>query len=111
MELILAIGIIATMSAVAVPSYARYIESTREKVCIINRQSILYDYQLYCISEPDITLAEYMNTFYEGQENTLCPSGGSYTAEGSGDTATLTCSVHGDEVGAADEESVPSGVN
>lgn len=111
MELILAIAVIATMSAVAVPSYARYIESTRENVCRMNRQSILYEYRLYTISTPEVTLAEYMSTYYEGEEATLCPSGGSYIAEGSGETAKLTCSVHGDIRGIDGEEPVPAVTN
>ena len=43
MELILAIAIVGTISAVAIPNYARYIASTREKVCKINRQEVLYE--------------------------------------------------------------------
>lgn len=110
MELILAIAIIATTSAIAVPSYARYIESTRENVCIMNRRTILYEYQLYCIGEPEATLADYMNVYYDGELDSLCPSEGSYIVDGSGDTATITCSVHGDVIGTTDEESALTGL-
>ncbi len=94
LEFVLATAIISTLSAVVIPSYARYIESAKENVCIINRRSILYEYQLYCINEPEITLEEYISEYYPQEECDLCPSEGSYTATGSGDTAMLTCSVH-----------------
>lgn len=94
MELILAIAIVGTVSAVAIPNYARYIESTREKVCSINRQEILYEYQLYCLSEQEIPLSDYLHLTYEGKDPNFCPSGGLPAADGSGETAELTCSLH-----------------
>jgi hypothetical protein len=92
----MAIAILSITSAVAIPSYTRYLASTSEKVCFINRQSILYEYQLYCISDPEISFSEYMSMNYPGYEDHLCPSGGIYIANGSGDTAELICSVHRD---------------
>ena len=94
MELILATAIVGTISALAIPNYARYIASTREKVCSINRQEVLYEYQLYCLSEQEIPLSDYLLITYEGRHLPFCPSGGLPTTEGTGETAELACSIH-----------------
>lgn len=96
MELIIAMAIISTISAAAVPYYARYIASTKENVCIINRQTIIYEYRLYYINEPEITLSDYISIYYSGVEDHLCPSEGIYTSSGSGEMIELNCSVHHD---------------
>ena len=96
MELIIALAMIATISTVALPHYTRYIESTREKTCINSRQTIIYEYHLYCINEPEITLSDYINIYYAGYEDHLCTSNGTYAASGSGEMATLTCTMHYD---------------
>lgn len=97
-ELITALAIIVTISTVAVPNYARYIASTRENVCIINRQTILYEYHLYCINEPEITLSDYISIYNAGFDDPLCPYEGTCTASGSGEMVLLTCSVHHDVI-------------
>lgn len=94
MELIIAMAVIATISSIAVPKYNRYIESTRENVCMINRQTILYEYQVYCILKPETTLSDYLQANYDGDDGLICPSGGTIHASGSVDTVALTCSVH-----------------
>lgn len=104
MELILAAAIISLLSAVAIPNYTRYIEYTREKVCTINQQTILQEYHLYYISEHEIPLSDYLNTYYTEANDNLCPSGGTYTASGSGETAKLTCSVHHNTIAETMEE-------
>ncbi|MHB8127137.1 MAG: prepilin-type N-terminal cleavage/methylation domain-containing protein [Desulfitobacteriaceae bacterium] len=96
MELIIALAMIATISTVALPNYTKYIESTREKMCINSRQTIIYEYHLYCITEPEITLSDYISIYYPGYEAHLCTSNGTYTASGSGEMATLTCTMHQD---------------
>lgn len=94
MELIIAMAVVATISSIAVPKYNRYIESTRENVCMINRQTILYEYQVYCILKPETTLSGYLDANYEGDDDLICPSGGTILAGGSGETTSLSCSVH-----------------
>lgn len=94
MELILATAVIGLISAVAIPNYTRYIEETKEKICVINQQTILYEYELYCMDEHEIPLSDYLNIYYAESDNNLCPCEGSYTAIGSGQTAKLTCCVH-----------------
>lgn len=98
MELILALAVVGTISAAALPNYARYIASTREKVCRINRQEILYEYQLFCISEREISLSDYLDLTYEGKDIHFCPVGGHPIADGSGETAELTCSIHQEKI-------------
>ncbi len=98
MELILAFAIVGTISAVALPNYARYIASTREKVCRINRQEVLYEYQLFCLSEQEISLSDYLDLTYEGKNIHFCPIDGHPIADGSGETAELSCSLHQDSI-------------
>jgi prepilin-type N-terminal cleavage/methylation domain-containing protein len=95
-ELIMAATIITIISAVAVPNYTRYLASTRENVCIINRQTILYTYYLHTIKEPEITLSEYIRIYYSEESCSVCPSGGTLTASGLGEEAELNCSLHKD---------------
>lgn len=97
-ELIIAIAIIAVIAAIAVPNYNRYITRTRENVCIINRQTLLYEYHINCIDEPGTTLSDYINKYYAGNLKSICPSEGILTASGSGETAKLSCSLHGDVI-------------
>lgn len=98
MKLILTAAVISLLSAAAIPNYTRYIEYTSEKVCTINRQTILNEYQLYCITEHEITLSDYLNIYYAESNTSLCPSGGIYTASGTGETAELTCCVHNNTI-------------
>jgi hypothetical protein len=98
MELVIAVSMLLTISAVTVPNYTRYIASTREKVCIISRQNILYEYHLYCIHNPELTFTEYLRLYYQDDVNHFCPSGGIYTANGSGETVEFTCSEHADKI-------------
>lgn len=95
-ELIMATAIISLLSAVAVPSYVRYIAYAREKACLMDRQAILYEYQLYCISEDEISLSDYICNNYAETTDCSCPGNGIYTAKGSGAAASLTCSTHPD---------------
>lgn len=106
-ELIMAIAIISITSSIAIPNYFRYIEIANEKVCFINRQSILYEYQLYCICEQEITLSDYISIYHSGEEDLICPSEGTYTASGSGETAELTCLVHREGITGFDVTSTP----
>lgn len=104
LELILAVAIIGTISAAAIPNYAKYVARAREKACSYNRQAILYEYQLYCISEMEIPLSDYISTYWGGEER-FCPSGGTHQASGSGEDATLTCSLHQDIISTQTEAS------
>ena len=97
-ELILTLAVVGTISAVALPNYTRYIASTREKICRINRQEVLYEYQLYCISEREISLSDYLELTYEGKDIHFCPIDGHPIADGSGETAKLSCSIHKDSI-------------
>lgn len=97
-ELIIAMAAIAVLSSIAIPSYGRYIEAAREKVCMRNRQTVLYEYQLYIIGEPEIGLSDYISTSYAEGIDWLCPGEGTLITDGFGEAATLCCSVHSDEV-------------
>lgn len=58
----------------------------------------MYDYYLYNINEPDAVLSEFISTHYAGEKDHICPGEGTISADGSGDTASLTCSVHHDKI-------------
>jgi prepilin-type N-terminal cleavage/methylation domain-containing protein len=102
MELITAAAIVLTISSAAAVNYTRYIASTQEKVCIINRQTIIYEYNLYCLDEPEIALSDYIKTYDSDDMDSLCPCEGSYTAGGSGLNAEISCSVHREVTAGAD---------
>ena len=106
LELILAVAIVGSISAAAVPNYTRFVARAREKVCTYNLQGILYEYQLYCILEEEISLSDYTDLYYAEDEQ-LCPSGGAYQASGSGEDARLICSVHQEEISIRTEYPFP----
>lgn len=97
-ELIATVAVVAVLSSIAIPSYDRYMKAAKEKVCMLNRKTVLYEYYLYTIDEPETGLSEYIHTHYPEGINCLCPGEGTLTADGSGETATLSCSVHTDEI-------------
>ena len=107
LELIIAVAIVGSISAAAVPNYTRLVARAREKVCTYNLQGILYEYQLYCILEEEISLSDYTDLYYAEEDEQLCPSGGAYQASGSGEDATLTCSVHQEEISIKTEYPYP----
>lgn len=93
-EVIVVCVILALLAAVAVPSFAGYIDKKKADECRVNRKSLLLMYSAEQVKKPSVTIADVLQST-EGKA-VRCPSGGTYTSEGD----KLACSIpgHGEEI-------------
>jgi prepilin-type N-terminal cleavage/methylation domain-containing protein len=105
-ELIVVIAIIGVLAGVIAPQYIRFVEKSRETVCLANRTEALRAYQLQLLAADETgggadSVDALMASL--GMEKTgtlrysgLCPSGGTVTASlDENHVLTLSCSKHG----------------
>lgn len=92
-ELIIVIAIIAVLTAVLVPQYIKYVESSRKTVCENNRSEIIRAVDQEHIAHGDLSVLDIYAR--DHAEDRICPSGGVITAgmDANGHL-TLTCSKH-----------------
>ncbi len=102
-ELIVVIAIIAILAAVLIPTIIKYVSRANETACAANRATLQEQYQIYSIQHSDCTLQDFLDgnclSLPAGLEKAKCPSGGTYSAEGS----KIVCSVH-DGTGGDDDD-------
>lgn len=95
-EVIVVLVILAILAAILVPSYVKYIEKANEKICQVNRKTILRYYDLYDNYYGDDTDFETYVAENYGDIDKMCPSGGTYTLVVESGVVTLKCSEHDD---------------
>ena len=92
-ELILVIGIMSILVSISMPKVIGYLDKVKEKVCMINCNSLENSYELYLTTE-DIVGNEYIfNHFYEEYSKDICPKGGIITYK----NMSISCSIHNRE--------------
>ncbi|WP_148408962.1 competence type IV pilus major pilin ComGC [Murimonas intestini] len=103
-ELIVVLVILALLSAVLVPSLLGFIDKSKEKVCLVNRNMIERYYRAEVIYAPDTKMQDMLDgnsvTGTDASELS-CPSGGDYSV--SSDGQHVVCSVHGGGDGESDD--------
>lgn len=97
-ELIVVIAIIAVLAAVLFPVYTKYIEKSRESVCLSNRASLAEEVYVEYAAESFDSMQEGFDGLYASHGGAkLCPSGGSYSWSPDSElTGHVLCSIHGD---------------
>ncbi len=98
-ELIVVILILGIISAIAAPNVVRYIEKSRESVCISSRTNIIRKYFVVKASNQDVTLEDILsnpdNIYFP--KAVQCPSAGNYSVEDYAASGySVNCSVHSD---------------
>ena len=95
-ELIVVVAILAILTTVLYPTYTKYIEKSRESVCLANRSSLMREANLEYTAGSIDSLKEGFDALYlhyGGSE--ICPSGGDYSWDSESETAVkISCSIH-----------------
>jgi type IV pilus assembly protein PilA len=106
-ELIISIAILGIISAIAIPKFISYIDSSREAACLSNRRIANSAYLVYLanggsIIEDNLSGTQFLVDSGDLFDEIVCPSGGTYSwILDSNENAFISCSVHtpSDELG------------
>ena len=102
-EIIVVLVVLSILAGVGIPTYLKYIDDSREKVCKVTRTSLLNYYKNYSIlNEDSPTLEDVVNSngsilprqFSQDVESFKCPDGGNFYVEES----IIKCTKHDGEV-------------
>ena len=105
-ELIVALAILTTISAIAVPSFMSYIEYSKENVCSLNRQMILKEYHLYMVMDNKEHSNMLLEEFVQANGHNICPNNGVISVVDD----DVLCNIHVNEQKGSDngdDEEVP----
>ncbi|QNL45396.1 prepilin-type N-terminal cleavage/methylation domain-containing protein [Oscillibacter hominis] len=92
MEMLIVVAIIAVLAAIAVPTFAHRMDTTREVVCSANRRTLRQEVTLSRFQNSAVSLKE-LNQMV-ADRGVTCPGGGSYSVEQTGDACLVVCSKH-----------------
>jgi prepilin-type N-terminal cleavage/methylation domain-containing protein len=90
-ELLVVLVILAILAAAVIPSMLGYIDKSNEIMCKVQRSTILRGWRYAKVFNEDLSLSDYYSSGDEYIAGAKCPSGGTYTINGS----TVICSIHG----------------
>ena len=91
LELMIVVGIIGTLTSIALPYYLAYIVRARATVCLSNRHEIEKEQHVKALADDTDLLPKI-------DERWKCPSGGIYAwvkDPGAPERLTVVCSIHG----------------
>lgn len=97
-EIMLVVGILAILMAIAVPNFYAAAEQGRQKSCIANMTKLEWAKEQYAMANNiptggPVAMANLVPTYIQGATPPVCPSGGTYNLNTIG-TAT-TCTIGG----------------
>lgn len=75
-ELIVVITILAIISSIAVPSYLVFMDNAKSSVCFANRQQLLKMFQIYLVTEDQLSTDLLFEKYSEENNKNICPQNG-----------------------------------
>lgn len=102
-ELIIILGILAVILIISIPTFTNYVECSKEKVCMINRQMLLMEYELFLATENIKHSNIVFDKFIFEHSHNICPMHGSISPG----NYNIKCSIHTKYNNKEDEDDVP----
>lgn len=106
-ELIIVVAVMATLSGILAPVYAKHIKKARAVVCTENRDRLYREMNAeYADGTYDSLKSAFDDLSKHYQDQKLCPSKGTYSWNENGDGIDkIVCSIHGNESNAGGDSS------
>lgn len=110
-ELIIVIALLGVITGIGVPLYKNHVAKASEKVCVANRDELMYSYDIIKIGQDneDFSLSDFLldsEDLVDIDMSKVCPSGGIISV--SEDGKNLVCSFH-DKINTNPEPEIPGG--
>ena len=103
-ELIIVVTILAVLLGILAPNLLKYLGSSRQTVCLTNRDTYARQYYAFAASEETLPTFENFRDYMDASGSPLsaiCPSHGAITGKITDYTLALSCSEHDGSAGTA----------